>query len=91
MLPLPSFVGIIPSFQPLEQVSKSKTEFENIHFNWIGDAFDNIIYRRYEEASYLKIDDIEETWNIWACDVSKLIQPKNDKKKYSSKPTTQQE
>ena len=47
MLPLPSFVGIIPSFQPLEQIENSKTEYDNIHFNWIGDAFDNIIYRRY--------------------------------------------
>ena len=44
--------------------------------NWIGDAFDNIVYRKYDEISYCKIDDDEENWNIWACDVAKLMKVK---------------
>lgn len=77
MLPLPAFVGIIPNFQPLDAPLPHKTEQDQSYFNWIGDAFDNIVYQKYEETSYCKIDDVEENWNIWACDVVKLTQPAN--------------
>lgn len=75
MLPLPAFVGIIPNFQPLDAPRPLRAEEDKGYFNWIGDAFDNIVYRKYEESSYCKIDDVEENWNIWACDVVKLSQP----------------
>jgi len=48
MLPLPAFVGIIPNFQPLDKpIRIPKIEKDNI-YNWIGDAFDNVVYRRYD-------------------------------------------
>ena len=75
MIPLPNFVGIIPNFQPLEYPQEIDSKGDKSYFNWIGDAFDNIIYRKYEETSYCKIDDVEENWNIWACDIAKLINP----------------
>ena len=31
-----------------------------------------MVYRRYEEESYKKIDNVDEHWNIWACDIAKL-------------------
>lgn len=76
MIPLPNFVGIIPNFQPLENLIQEKNAMKEPYFNWIGDAFDNIVYRKYDEASYCKIDDVEENWNIWACDITKLTKPK---------------
>ena len=45
-------------------------------YDWIGDAFDHIVYRKYDEVSYTKIDNIDENWNIWACDVAKLLSQK---------------
>lgn len=59
MLPLPNFVGIIPNFQPLDTPTPHSMEQDKTFFNWIGDAFDNIVYRKYEEASYYKVDDVE--------------------------------
>ena len=56
MIPLPNFVGIIPNFQPLENLIQEKNTLKEPYFNWIGDAFDNIVYRKYEEVSYCKID-----------------------------------
>ena len=76
MIPLPNFVGIIPSFQPLEEFSGENNLKKELYLNWIGDAFDNIVYRKYDEISYSKIDDDEENWNIWACDVAKLLKTK---------------
>ena len=59
MIPLPAFVGIMPNFQPLELPEEVPSQSDKVYFNWIGDAFDSIIYRKYEEASYCKIDDSE--------------------------------
>jgi hypothetical protein len=72
MLPLPNFVGIIPNFQPLDKPIDILRVDKNYDFSWIGEAFDNVVYRKYEEESYRKIDNIDENWNIWACDLSKL-------------------
>ena len=47
MIPLPNFVGIIPNFQPLEEPKQIEVRGDKTYFNWIGDAFDNIIYRKY--------------------------------------------
>lgn len=48
MLPLPTFVGIIPNFQPLEK--PATTVFQpDLLYNWIGEAFDNVIYQKYGE------------------------------------------
>lgn len=59
MLPLPAFVGIIPNFQPLDKpVAIPKVEKDSM-FNWIGEAFDHVIYRRFEEESYKKIDNAD--------------------------------
>lgn len=88
MLPLPNFVGIIPNFQPLDTPTQSKTEEDKSYFNWIGDAFDNVVYRKYDEASYYKVDDVEENWNIWACDVVKLSQPVTKTQQSSNPPKT---
>jgi hypothetical protein len=48
MLPLPNFVGIIPNFQPLDKMILLPKAQETLMFRWIGEAFDNIIYRKYE-------------------------------------------
>jgi hypothetical protein len=48
MLPLPNFVGIIPNFQPLDKMILPPKVQEALMFRWIGEAFDNIIYRKYE-------------------------------------------
>lgn len=45
---------------------------KNYEFSWIGEAFDNVVYRKYEEQSYKKIDNIDQNWNIWACDINKM-------------------
>lgn len=47
MIPLPAFVGIIPNFQPLDAPLRPKLEEDKTYFNWIGDAFDNVVYRKY--------------------------------------------
>jgi hypothetical protein len=48
MIPLPSFVGLIPNFQPLDKpIPLAKIE-KDYMFNWIGEAFDNVVYRKYE-------------------------------------------
>lgn len=47
MIPLPAFIGIIPNFQPLDTSFRSKNDEDKTYFNWIGDAFDNIVYRKY--------------------------------------------
>lgn len=72
MLPLPSFVGIIPSFQPLDQPLPNSHAEKDFLFTWIGEAFDNVIYRKYGEESYRRIDNTDEHWNIWACDLARL-------------------
>lgn len=48
-----------------------------MYYNWIGEAFDYIVYKKYEDSSYTKIDNAEENWNIWACDVAKTISKKS--------------
>lgn len=48
-----------------------------MYYNWIGEAFDNIVYKKYEDSSYIKIDNAEENWNIWACDVAKTLSKKS--------------
>lgn len=72
MLPLPNFVGIIPSFQPLDNPIKTLSSQKCYDFSWIGQAFDNVVYRKYEEQSYKKIDNTDQNWNIWACDLNKM-------------------
>lgn len=48
MLPLPAFVGLIPNFQPLDRpIPLAKAE-KDYMFNWIGEAFDHVVYRKYE-------------------------------------------
>ena len=72
MLPLPNFVGIIPNFQPLDKPINVLLADKDYDFSWIGDAFDKVVYRKYEEESYKKIDNVDENWNIWACDLNKM-------------------
>jgi hypothetical protein len=57
MLPLPNFVGVIPSHQPLENLSPQYELSSYPSYLWIGTAFPNVIYRKYNEASYQKIDN----------------------------------
>jgi hypothetical protein len=47
MLPLPNFVGIIPNFQPLDKPIDMMLIDKNYEFSWIGEAFDDIVYRKY--------------------------------------------
>ncbi|MCB0370352.1 MAG: hypothetical protein KDD45_13235 [Bdellovibrionales bacterium] len=59
MIPLPNFVGIIPNFQPLDKPISILNLENNYDFSWIGEAFHNVIYRKYEEESYKKIDNVD--------------------------------
>ncbi len=59
MFPLPSFVGIIPTYQPLDAPIKRSSVSNDESTLWIGEAFKDVIYRKYEEVSYTKIDDLE--------------------------------
>ena len=72
MLTLPNFVGIIPNFQPLDKPIDMMQTNNNYDFSWIGQAFNDVVYRKYEEESYRRIDNIDENWNIWACDLNKI-------------------
>jgi hypothetical protein len=49
MIPLPSFAGIIPNFQPLDKHIMRPRAQEDFMFTWIGEAFDKIVYRKYDE------------------------------------------
>jgi|JI6StandDraft_1071083.scaffolds.fasta_scaffold01014_6 hypothetical protein len=73
MLPLPNFVGVIPSHQPLDSCNRSVELMQYPSYMWIGAAFPNVVYRKYNEASYQKIDNYEENWNLWGCDIIKLL------------------
>lgn len=81
MIPLPAFVGLIPNFQPLDKPIQPPKMEKDYMFNWIGQAFDNVVYRKYEEESYKKIDNVQQNWNIWACDIAKIS---------NRKPTTEE-
>lgn len=59
MLPLPNFVGVIPSHQPLDSNSHATSLMQYPSYMWIGAAFPNVVYRKYNEASYQKIDNYE--------------------------------
>jgi hypothetical protein len=76
MLPLPNFVGIIPSYQPLDIRSREIELTQYPSYVWIGQAFINVVYRKYNEASYQKIDNYEQNWNLWGYDLVKLISEK---------------
>jgi len=47
MIPLPNFVGIIPYFQPLNPAMEHYEHDRGMYFNWIGEAFNNIVYKKY--------------------------------------------
>jgi len=47
MIPLPAFVGLIPNFQPLDKPVQHRKIENDFMFNWIGEAFDQIVYRKY--------------------------------------------
>ena len=86
MLPLPNFVGIIPNFQPLDKPLDMLLIDKNYEFSWIGEAFDDVVYRKYEEESYRRIDNSDENWNIWACDLNKVNGRKSAEEDHSETP-----